>query len=76
MPLSSVECERCFSRMNIIKTKLRNHFQPYTLEFLMNISINGKEISEITEEDWLEMLDRFFENKQRTLIKSKKTKFK
>jgi hypothetical protein len=41
IPLTTVECERQFSRMNLIKTTLRNQLEPDTLGALMNISMNG-----------------------------------
>ena len=36
----TVECERNFSKMNLIKTPLRNLLQKTTLDDLMTISIN------------------------------------
>ena len=38
-PVSTVECERGFSRQNLIKTKTRNCLKTVTLENLMRISI-------------------------------------
>jgi len=36
-----MECERKFSKMNLIKTSLRNSFENDTLDDLMLISIYG-----------------------------------
>ena len=44
IPLSSVECERCFSRLKIIKTRLRNLLEEPNLSDLLLISLTGKEI--------------------------------
>ena len=38
IPLSTSSCERVFSKMNIIKTDLRNRMEPNTLQQLMMIS--------------------------------------
>jgi hypothetical protein len=46
IPLSTVECERNFSKMNLIKTELRNQMDIETLGALMNISINGSDASQ------------------------------
>jgi hypothetical protein len=39
VPLSSVACERGFSRLGLIKTKLRNQLKTETLDALMRISL-------------------------------------
>ena len=44
VPLTTVECERSFSRMNLIKTCLRNNLEVSTLSDLMNISLNGPDV--------------------------------
>jgi hypothetical protein len=41
IPVSTVDCERGFSRMNLIKTKLRNRLRADHLDQLMRISIEG-----------------------------------
>ncbi|KAJ8321756.1 hypothetical protein KUTeg_000227 [Tegillarca granosa] len=41
LPVSTVDCERGFSKQNIIKTDLRNSLKISTLENLMRISIKG-----------------------------------
>ena len=41
IPITSVECERSFSKMNIIKTELRNGLYNDTLNDLMLIPILG-----------------------------------
>jgi hypothetical protein len=44
IPLTTVDCERHFSRMNLIKTTLRNQLEPDTLSAHMNVSLNGSGI--------------------------------
>ena len=41
IPVSTAECERCFSAMKRIKTDLRNHLLTSTLRNLMRISTEG-----------------------------------
>ena len=41
LPVSTAECERCFSGMKRIKTVLRNRMETDTLEKLMRISVEG-----------------------------------
>lgn len=41
LPMSSAECERCFSAVNRIKTKQRASLKPETLESLLFIRIEG-----------------------------------
>lgn len=44
VPVSTADCERGFSRQNLIKTDVRSCLKPTTLENLMRLSINsGKE---------------------------------
>ena len=40
-PVSTVDCERGFSKQNVIKTCLRNKMSDKGLENLMRISIDG-----------------------------------
>ena len=64
VPLSSVECERSFSKMNLIKSALRNSLETDTLGDLMNISINGPDFKEFPYEEafkvWQEKKERRF----------------
>lgn len=39
--ITSVECERCFSLMKIIKNKLRNRLSGINLKYFLNIYLNG-----------------------------------
>jgi hypothetical protein len=41
LPLSTVECERGFSRMSLIKSDLRSRLSDFRLDTLMHISLNG-----------------------------------
>ena len=44
LPMSSVNCERGFSVMKLIKTRLRNSLKQDTLEHVMMIAIEGPEM--------------------------------
>ena len=44
--VSSVDCERVFSRQNLIKTRLRSRLKTDNLEYLMTISMEGPPISD------------------------------
>ncbi len=46
IPFSSVECERGFSKQNLIKTDLRNSLNTETLHFLMMVGLEEKNLSE------------------------------
>jgi len=50
LPVSTAECERAFSAMKHIKTKLRNQMKISTLDYLMQISIEGPEIGDFNFE--------------------------
>lgn len=50
LPVSTAECERAFSAMKRIKTKLRNQMKTSTLDYLMQISIEGPEIGDFNFE--------------------------
>lgn len=41
IPVSNVECERGFSIQNLIKTKLRNRLETYSLYSLIKLHIDG-----------------------------------
>ena len=43
IPMSTADCERGFSAMKRIKTDLRNSLKTETLDYLMRISIEGKD---------------------------------
>ena len=72
IPLSSVECERYFSKFNLIKTDIRNRLEPETIDALMNISLNGKLQNEITKSDLIGMIDQWATNRKRYFLKYKK----
>ena len=46
VPMSSVDCERGFSRQNLIKTRIRSALHPIILDRHLKISIEGPPISE------------------------------
>ena len=43
LPVSTVDCERCFSVMKRVKTTLRNKMSTTTLDSLLRIRIEGPE---------------------------------
>ena len=50
LPVSTAECERCFSAMNRIKTDLRNRLFTITLDSLIRISIEGPSLDDFNFE--------------------------
>ncbi|PKB97842.1 hypothetical protein RhiirA5_432413 [Rhizophagus irregularis] len=46
IPFSSVDCERGFSKQNLIKTNLRNSLNIETLHFLMMVGLEEKDLFE------------------------------
>ena len=46
LPMSTAECERGFSAMNIVKTKLRNRLETLTLDDLLFIKCNGPSLDD------------------------------
>ena len=62
LPVSTADCERGFSVMNITKTQLRNRMKVETLASLMRISIEGPPLKEFnffkTARRWLAMKNR------------------
>jgi hypothetical protein len=47
IPVSTVDCERGFSRQNLIKTKLRNRLRHDHLDQLMRIAIEGMKVFDV-----------------------------
>jgi hypothetical protein len=54
LPISTVECERAFSKLKIIKTDRRNRLEEGTLGALMMISINGPPLEEFDPKEAIE----------------------
>ena len=46
LPVSTVDCERCFSLMKRVKTTLRNRMSTTTLDALLRIRIEGPDSAE------------------------------
>ncbi len=65
VPVSSVECERGFSRQNLIKTKLRNRLSTRKLYDLMSISLDGPIADKF---DFKRAFDKWAEKKQRRIL--------
>lgn len=66
LPLTSVDNERGFSMMKLIKTPHRNRLLDETLSALMNVTINGP--SELPDEDALEIASVWLEKKPRRKV--------
>ncbi len=62
LPVGTASVERSFSKMKLIKTRLRNRISDSTLPKLMRIAIEGPEQSEI---DFSEILEVFKEKNHR-----------
>jgi len=64
---SSNECERTFSRYNLIKTEVRSSLSTETMEQLLLIGLNGPQIDKFTFyeaiETWKSMKNRYFVKK-------------
>ena len=58
LPVRTAECERAFSAMKRIKTKLRNQMKTSTLDCLMQISIEGPEIGDFNFEKAADFWER------------------
>ena len=66
---NTTECERGFSRMNIIKTKNRNSLETETLDYLLRISTTEEtELEKITDDLLFERWNRL-KNRKSNLIK-------
>jgi hypothetical protein len=73
--LSTVVCEQGFSRMNIIKTRLRNLIKVSQLDDLMQVSINGPDLNDVDGKRELfdEVFDVWMKAKHRNIRKSHRT---
>lgn len=64
LPLTTVECERVFSKMNLVKTQGRNQLNVMTLDGLLQISLNGPSFGEFNYEnavlEWKSSKKRYF----------------
>ena len=65
LPVSTTDCERCFSVMNRVKTDLRNHMHTKTLDRLLRIHIEGPDLLEF---DFKEAVKRWSKAKNRRLF--------
>ena len=62
MPTNTAECERGFSRRNLLKTKLRNRLKTQTIDYLMRVGLT-KDIN------WYSVLQIFVHKKQGIIFK-------
>ena len=65
LPVSTTDCERCFSNMNRTKTDLRNRMTTCTLNRLLRIQIEGPDESDF---DFSEIVHRWSKAKNRRLF--------
>ena len=65
IPTSTVDCERGFSKQNIIKDIRKSKLGLDTLDALMRISLNGPELSNV---DWNEVYEIWTDTKTRRVI--------
>ena len=72
IPLSTAGCERTFSKLNNIKTDLRNRMESTTLQAHMMLSCNGPDLDNIeqldiqnTIDNWRDIKDRRFSFKKK-----------
>jgi hypothetical protein len=65
LPLSSVDCERGFSKMNLIKNKLRSQLSEDNLDSLLHISLNAPSNF---DEDVDRCIDRWINSKNRYFV--------
>lgn len=64
LPISTVECERGYSLMNLIKTLLRNRLGQERLQDLMRVALVGKGVTDKSI-DWMAILQFWFAAKAR-----------
>lgn len=64
IPFSSVDCERGFSKQNIIKTDLRNAMENDTLHLLMMVGLEG---TDLFGYDFSDALSKFLQSKNRRI---------
>ena len=65
LPVSTVDCERGFSAMKIIKTRLRNRLSEKNMQHAMMIAIEGPTIDRFNFEA---ALNKFKSKKKRRVI--------
>ena len=68
VPISTIVCQRGFSRQNIIKNDIRNGLYLEVLDALMFISLNAQETSNIC---WRDIFNLWFEEKERRIVSLK-----
>ena len=65
LPMSTTDCERCFSAMNRTKTDFRNRMHTKTLDSLLRICIEGPPLPEF---NFKEAAERWASSKKRSLF--------
>lgn len=65
LPVSSADCERGFSRYNLIKTKPRNRLCPSTVNVLMMLTVDTPELKNMNEFDFRKAFDIWAKKKAR-----------
>ena len=66
IPVSTASVERSFSKMKLIKTRLRNSLGEYSLSHLMKISIESPE--KLTDGDLQEIVDVWYRKSRRIAV--------
>ena len=64
IPFSSVDCERGFSKQNIIKTDLCNAMENVALHLLMMVGLEG---TDLFGYDFSDALSKFLQSKNRRI---------
>jgi hypothetical protein len=76
IPVSSVDCERGFSKMSLIKSDIRNQMNSETMNALMNISIAGPEPSNVAWGGISELFKNRLANRSNSVLELRKDKLK
>ena len=61
--LSSAECERIFSRLKLVKTRLRNLLTKVTLEQILQVALNGPSLEEFIKSGLMEQVLTYYFSK-------------
>jgi len=69
MPVSSADCERGFSRYNLIKTQLRNRLKPESVNTLLKLTVDTPPVGEMDKFDFGRAFDNWVKMKRRKIIK-------
>jgi hypothetical protein len=68
--LSSAECERIFSRLKLVKTRLRNRLKNVTLEQILQVALNGPSLREFIDNGMMKQALTYFFSKTKRNAKA------